>query len=466
MSEKLAYLRNTGYVLAANLAVLGFGFISRTLVARLLGPEQYGKYALILTTASLMPVFLLFSLNIAVVYFAARSPSKKTLSALGGAAVLFVTLASLAFALPTYLAAVWFFGDIGLELVAVGYVLAICLSVYYVSQSLQQGTQDFKGLATFNALSSFAAGVLAIALAGLTQDAVWVSVSRMAVTLAIGVVVIRSFGPLINADWALTKKLFAYVKPLALVSMLTISIGTVDRYLLQIYRSTVEVGQYDIANVLASMTIPFVTSALITMSPAIAKDEKKVTSYYDRIFSASMLALTVMATGVYYLSDFIVNLLLGDGFQGAIEPLKITALTLPAMALYSLNTTTLNSLNKTGITGKLNIILAVGLTAFNLALVPTFGALGAAWASFAVFYIVAAAGTTYFALRHGVTVAPAWTQAFLLAGAIAAFHVVAPYGFLAKAAAASVFVAANVAINFKLTEEIISTVTSTILKRR
>src|SRR3989338_2309204 len=72
----MTFLKSTAYVLAANFLVLALGFFLRPVTARFLGPSEYGLFALVLSTATVIPALTLFSLNSGVLYFTAKKPQR------------------------------------------------------------------------------------------------------------------------------------------------------------------------------------------------------------------------------------------------------------------------------------------------------------------------------------------------------------------------------------------------------
>ncbi len=465
MKEKREYIRNTGYVLLANFAVLAVGFFSRPLIARLLRPEEYGIYAIILSTAAFLPVFILFSLNIGVLYYAAKNPLGKFIRELVSSSTAFVLIASALLFIPLYAASGFFLKDVGFEVFLASYVLAVSLSLFYISQSVQQGVQKFKGLGAANAVSSVAAAVIAVFLAYSTRNAVLIGLSRAIVMLVVAFAVFRSFGGFGAFNKQTLRKLFDYSKVLGFVSIITSPIGVLDRYLLLWFKNTAQVGFYDIANALGTMILPFVSSLLITLSPAIIRNSEKLKAYYDQILISTTVFLTLFAVVLFYFSDVIVTLLLGKTYAPSVLPLKITALALPAMALYSLNVATLNSINKTKITGVLNLFLVAGMVVFSLLLIPPFGPEGAAAANLAAFLLFGIAGTLYLSRKFSVGLIKPCVQMLLFAIAIACYYAVENYGFAAKLAVALAFAAITFVINRRIIAEITEHAIAVMAKR-
>jgi len=454
VTEKQDYFKNTGYVLAANFAVLVIGFLSRPIVARLLGPSEYGAYAIILSTAALLPVFLLFSMNVGVLFYSAKNPVREALKEIISSSTAFVIVTASVLFVPVYLISGLLLTDTTPELFIVSYILAVCLSLFYISQALQQGAQRFKGLGASNIISSLLAAVLAVYLAYSTQSAIAIGLSRAAVTAAIALFVFNSLGGFGKPTFKTVAKLFDYSKFLGFSGLLGLPIGVIDRYALLWFRSKAEVGYYDIANSLGTMVLPFISSFLTTMSPAVIRNTEKAKVYYERILAATIALLTVFGIGIFYLSDIVVTLLLGSEYLGSVLPLKIIAVALPAMALFSINATMFSSLNKTKPAAALNVLLSIALIAANVLLVPGLGPAGASYAVLISFGLASLAGTLYLVRTHPAELRKPALQILLFAAAAAAYFALQGYGIIVKIVAVLLFAGVTVLLNRRIAMEV------------
>ena len=465
MNEKQVYFKNTGGILLANLAVLAIGFFSRPFVARFLGPSEYGIYALILSTAALLPVLLLFSMNIGVLFYSAKNPAREAVKKIISSSTAFVVITASVFFIPVYLISRVVMEGTSPELFIVSYLLAICLSLLYISQALQQGTQRFKGLALANVLSSLLTAVFAVYLAYSTHSAILIGLSRAAVTAAISLAVFKSLGGFGKPNFKTLAKLFNYSKFLGASGILGFPIGVIDRYALLWFRTKAEIGYYDIANVLGTMILPFISSFLTTMSPAIIRNAEKAAVYYERILAATIALLTTFSIAVFYLSDSIVTVLLGSAYAPSIIPLKIISVALPAMALFSLNATMFNSLNKTKVAAALNIILSLSLIAANLLLVPSLGAAGASYAILASFGLTSALGLIYLKRTYTFELYRPALQLVIFGVTATAYFTLQEFGFLPKAGIVLLFTAATILLNRSIAIEVAENVQKIVMSK-
>lgn len=176
----------------------------------------------------------------------------------------------------------------------------------------------------------------------------------------------------------------------------TIIINTVyfrvDAFILSTYRSISEVGNYNLAYQVFQngIVLPaFIMNGYYPiMLKALRENKKEFINQFKLAFFA-MFALGVVATilGVL-LSPFIIYVLTGGGFEGAVISLRILSLSFPAFFLSALFIWTLIALNKYKTT--LTIYIAGFLVNFfaNYYYIPKYSYMGAAFVTCASEYLI------------------------------------------------------------------------------
>ncbi|MFH1056571.1 MAG: oligosaccharide flippase family protein [Candidatus Micrarchaeota archaeon] len=468
--EKETFVKDTFLVLASNAIVLLTGFFLKPLVGRLLGPTEYGVFALILSAGAILPYILLFSLNAGILFYVAKFQRNPAfVGSVVTTSVLFVLATSIVLFLPTYavlsvLAPVLGFGGfIAAYLLGVGYAL------FYLLQAVLQGLERFKNLSFFNTLSALAAAVVSVLAAFYWNNAVLAGFLRASAIVGVSIVGVYSLKRLVKKFGRFDKRSFLslwnYSKFLG-VSWIVGSLIVADRYILAFFHSTREVAYYDLAYSFAIAILPFSISILTTMSPRIIKNESALDAYYKRLSLLNMMILTLFSLGLFYFSDILVFLLLGQDFvAGTVLPLKIIALTLPLMAVYSLNSVVFTSLNKPRTAAVLGILLAVASIAFNLLLVPSFASVGASVANAGTYLLAVAVGFYYLLSKHSISLKPTVLQFGLFLLFIASYAIIEAGGFPAKTAFFLLFVILTILLQKTAVLELAGLLKKMVLKR-
>ncbi|MBI4361418.1 oligosaccharide flippase family protein [Candidatus Micrarchaeota archaeon] len=457
-TERTTFVKNTALILAANVLVLAISFFLRPLIARFIGPDQYGVFALILTTSMVVTAFTAFSMNSAVLYFVSKHHGQRQkVGQTMGSACWFVTALFAAFFVPLWLLIPALVSEITWWPFATAYVLSYASVMLYLLQAGQQGLEKFRDYSATLFLSTFLAGVLSVGAAYFFGDALAAAALRVA---GLAAVVIAGFS-MLKLAWGFNRTplntLLRYATPLAVGGWFGSFYAVVDRYLIAHFHPTAEVGFYDVSYALVVAVIPFASTFFTVMSPRVIKNTESFPTYFKNISRATTLAVTGFALAAFYFSDVIVTLLLGSEYLAATPMIKVLALAVPFMALYGLNATSLNALGKTKLSSGLAVLLLASLLALNLFLVQPLGGVGAAWATVAAYALVTGLGIAYVRVRHRVTVRPVATQLALFYAFVLAYgFLVEPWGFKAKAAAFVAFSLTTLALNRDLIQSVLA----------
>lgn len=466
--EKSTYVKHTFYVLVANVIVLLIGFFSRPLIARFIGPDQYGIFALVFSTSTIISAVILLSLNSGVLYYAAKwNEDLKKVAGLLSSSIFFLLALSVIFFVPLYFILSALAPTLGSGGFFAAYALAFATSLFYVLQAAQQGLEKFEAYNATNVASAVLAGLASIAFAYWLKDAVVVVWVRVAASLLVAVVGLWLLGLLGKFSKAAFAPVLKYSLPLGVAAVFSSLIAVVDRYLIAAFYPASEVGFYDISYSLVTAILPFSVALLITMSPKVIKDISRLDAFYKRLSLVNLILLSAFALLLFYFSDIIIFVLLGKAYlAGAILPLKILSIALPLMAIYSLNGVVFTSINKPKITGILAVLLVVASIAFNFLLVPPMGGVGAAWANLCSYIIVAGIGLFYLIKNYQVTLGPMFKQLLLFLLFLPAYPLfLEQLGFYAKAAFFAVFLLLTFILNREAVFEILREMKKLILRR-
>ncbi len=453
-TEKATYLRNTSILLLSQAGIMIMAFLLKPVLARVLGPAEYGVFALVLSTAAILPLFTEFAAAGAVHYLAARYAHNPKIVAdiLTTTLTTTVFLYALTYIPVTYVVSV-LAGPQTANVFSLAFIVALSTSVFYILQNVQQALEKFKAYSLTSFFSALASGLLALAGAYLFQSASASVILRASGALMVaigGLWALRSFG---RFDPERLKELVFYNAPLILAGVFSSFPAIIDRYLLTYFHTVTDVGQYDIAYTFAFAVMPFSSALLLAMAPRIVKSRESLPSYYLQISRVMALLVTLFALALLYFSDIIIDQLLGAAFQPAVPILQIICLGLPFAALISINSTSLTSLKKIKVAGAFSVLTAFLLFTLNFLLVKPYGSIGAAIASVGTFLVIASAGTAYLWFFHKVRIAETlhqWAIFFLFGGAYLAIE---PFGIAAKILAYALFVLATYGLHRSVIKE-------------
>lgn len=374
-------------------AFLGEATLSLTLVfyiilARVLGPEEYGIFAAATALGGILSVFIQFGLPALLVREVAINPNKGkqstvTFLLLEGISSLVVLL----FLLP--LTKALNFQGTGIIVCYLVVLSGVCRSAKQTLRSVLRGLGEFgKETIAVTIERTLTYSLAAFVLFG-SENLVWI-LATIVVVRAIDI-----FGLLIY----LSKKLGIYFQirfnhlwqslqmayPFAIFGVLWILYYQLDLLMLQSLATSEETGLYGAAyriiEIFSALPRVIFYVALTRFAQCYAKEPERLS---EEIYKSTRLLLVVMLPvllGAELFQTSIIQMLYGEAFTGAIAPLAIL---LPSLAVKMFGTLIISLLQATKQENYLPPLLlstvVVNVLA-NAILIPNLGALGAAIAT-------------------------------------------------------------------------------------
>jgi len=177
-----------------------------------------------------------------------------------------------------------------------------------------------------------------------------------------------------------------------------------DIFLLALFWNSREVGLYTTATFAAELLWYIPNGINLVLFPTVSgtKDSREAGRLSAPIIRHTLLWTAILALGLGIAAEVLVTALYGENFRTAAHALRVLLLGVVAMAPGKL---ALNHLAGIGKPQYLTYAALAGLAAtvaLDLALIPRFGMMGAAWASAAAYTLTGAAGIWWLKRQAGV----------------------------------------------------------------
>lgn len=160
-------------------------------------------------------------------------------------------------------------------------------------------------------------------------------------------------------------------------------------------------GIYSTASLLAQQLIVFPGALLTVVFPIVAQNRDNLGGlkkrYWELFRKLSVVSISISLV-MWVISPWIFPLF-GNDFSSATEPFQVLVLGFTARSLYILNNTYLDALGRTDITFASGLAAAIVTVVLNLAFIPMWGIMGAAWAttiSILISFVLRQAAVQYF----------------------------------------------------------------------
>nr|WP_288455037.1 flippase [uncultured Pseudomonas sp.] len=386
VQEGMKYLLNSGWMLAEKFLMLAIGLATTVVLARYLGPEEFGYLNYALALLGLLSIVVHLGLTGLVVKELRSNPDNED-QILSTVFMIKVGCSVIAFAImmSTYL-----FGNDQNFLVLLFTALALFFTPFEMLidwfqarvQAKYAAVAGFVGQLGGNGLKM----ILAVAGAGLVYIAlahVVVVVITSAILVCYAVMLKRDFR--FDFSWSLGKTLLKKSFLIFMGSLSAVIYLKVDQIMLQYMLGEYAVGVYSAASRLSEAWYLIPTILMASVFPKMIDLHKTDTAGYNRFMQVSLDVLFFMAFAlavvVFFLSDWIVNLLYGQQYAdaGPVLAVHIFAATFVFMrALFSkwiiIEEAFIFSLVTQGLGALSNIVL-------NYFLIRSHGVVGSAWAT-------------------------------------------------------------------------------------
>lgn len=170
--------------------------------------------------------------------------------------------------------------------------------------------------------------------------------------------------------------------------------SSTDRYFLSLFRPAWEVGVYQIGATLAMGMKLFLSAFETAWAPFYFREmhERDAKDTFRTVTTYAVAALALLAAGLAATAFDLVRLMTTPQYAGAARVVPWLGLAVVFQGLYLLTSIGLNITKRTAYYPVATGAAAVTSVSLNLALIPRFGMLGAAWASMAAYAVLAAVG--------------------------------------------------------------------------
>jgi O-antigen/teichoic acid export membrane protein len=399
-------LANTVWLALDKLVKLAVGLVVGVWVARYLGPDQYGALSFAIAFAGLFGSVATLGLDSLVVRDLVKDSEPGAtlgtafvLKLLAGLLTALLAIAAVVILRPGDLLARWL---VGISAAAVVFQSFDVIDFWFQSQVQSRAVV----LARTGASVATSAVRIALILAAASVVAfAWASLAEAAVA-AIALVAVYGLGANGIRSWrvsaARARQLLGDSWPLIFSSLVVMLYMRIDQVMLGEMLDSHEVGVYSVAVRLSETSYLIPSSIVAAWLPGIveahATDERLFLERLQRLYNVMALLGYAVALPTLFLAGPVVRLVFGEAYGRAAPMLIVLSFATLFINLGIARSAFLTAMNwpKTHLATVLaGAILNVLL---NLYLIPRYGGLGAAWASFAAYWL-AAHGACFFLRR-------------------------------------------------------------------
>lgn len=389
--------KGAGIVFAGVVLELFVSFLAKLLIARYLGPTDYGAVSIGLKIMTATSIFVLVGLDRGIGRYLPRrdDPSQRrgVLKSALEIALPIGVLAGVGLFLTADLIAVHVFHDAAVApVIRVFSVVLPFAAVFRLSIGSVQGMQQSLPKVVIQNLTLPITRFLLVAvvlLYGLgTIAAAWAYGFAYVLAGLLGAYYLIRYTPLL-ADAPATsmhRELLVFSAPLMITAAMLQILSHIDTFFLGYFASTGVVGVYNVVYPLAQLLTIVLTAFGFMVMPAISSlDAEGSVGEMRRTYQLSakwiLLATLPVFLVVVLFPEMVIRVTFGAEYDSGALALSVLAVGFFAHAIVGPNSNTLTSIGRTQLIMYDNVAVAVANVALNLLLIPEYGILGAAVAT-------------------------------------------------------------------------------------
>ena len=363
MTLKKRVLGGIKWVAFANIAQQILSIIGIIVFAKLLSPDDFGTFTIIMVFVGFLAIFSDLGISAALVHFDA--PSDELMSSMFYFNLFIGLILTLLLMVFSSTIALFFDNaklEILLQIIALNFIV---ISFSIVQKAILQKDIDFKYLSLINSFSLFAGLIVGIT-AAVNNFGVYSLVMQVITTSFLGTILIW-YHSLWKPKWYFSlseiKKIWKYSSNLSLFNIINYFSKNADNFLIGKYLSMSVLGVYSIAYKVMLYPIQNISNILIhVLFPAFATlkedNERFKKAYLQVIFYIALITFPLMI-GLMTVADVFVNVLFEDKWKGLSTLLLILAPVGMLRSIFSTVGIIYMSKGSTNIQLKLGIVNAI-----------------------------------------------------------------------------------------------------------
>jgi O-antigen/teichoic acid export membrane protein len=389
------YFRNTGWMFFGNITYLISSFFSVLIIARVLGPENYGQLSYAMSFVALFGFIVGFGTGNILYRELVRNPERKNIL-LGTSIRINLVSAFIAQILTLVFALLFSDSDVSFWAICI-LSFSFYFNGYYVINAEFQAEVKAKIPSLLINITHFFIAIIKIIFVLSGKGVIYLAtiITLEALFILIGLIYMRIkiYGSI--KDWVYDSQIAKYLLksswPLIFVSAFSIIYAKIDQIMIKNILNAEAVGLYDSAVRLSELWYFIPTTIVVSMFPAIVNSDKTSSEQFKKRIFRLALFLIIFSVGVAIIvslfSNILIKTIFGTQFISAVPVLQIYIWSLVASSLSILIHQVLVIKNKiktiailTGSGMIINVIL-------NIILIPPYGITGAAWATFVSYWV-------------------------------------------------------------------------------
>ncbi|MCD6576186.1 MAG: oligosaccharide flippase family protein [Nanoarchaeota archaeon] len=391
MSELRKIVKSSIYVFAAFVIAAVFGYLSKVLLARMLGPSEFGMFTLSLTVTYIFSAFAIAGVGTSITYYLSKEKDKSRRNAFFSALFLISVLSLLLLSVvlilfPSKIASI--FGNT--NLVNISYFLAGFTFLYGITRvmySILRGEEKSKVFAIFYAAipTLYFTLIYLLKVSTARQALLFYVVTYLSIDLFLFPYISKKV-KFVKPDFNLVKKVFSFSVVLFLVEVLFSLRRWTDVWMLSLLSSVANIGFYNVAALSAfafNMALMSMNFLYLPVSNKLFHQNKlsRLREVYNKICFILTMVVSPFAIALTIFAPQFISLVFGRTYLPSVAPFSILMVSTLVNVMFGPNWTNLVIRQEKRLLVLFALFALILNAILNYLFIPTWGIAGAAIAT-------------------------------------------------------------------------------------
>ena len=361
-------VKSIGWKFTGSIVSYGITFIVGLILARLLGPEEYGLVGIVMIFITILNGIVDSGLSNALIRKIDATETDYSTTFIANMAISVLLYALLFFASP-YIASFFHREELVLLMRVTGIMIFI-QALMLIQQTVLTKELDFKTQAICQVIASLSSGVVGVTMA-FTDFGVWAIIGQkitQSLVYTITIWIFRNWWPKLVFSWKSFKELWDFGWKMLVSGLISNLWSQMSKVVIGRFYSSESLGYYEKGREYVNMVSQNLTMVVQSVSyPALSQlqdDKERLKAGYKNVIKVTMLVTFVLVIGLAACAKSFIVVLIGEKWLPSVPMMQIISFSLMLFPLHAIN------LNMLQVQGRSDLFLKLEIIKKAIAVVP------------------------------------------------------------------------------------------------
>ena len=361
-------VKSVGWKFAGSIASYGITFIVGLILARLLGPEEYGLVGIVMIFITILNGIVDSGLSNALIRKTDATEIDYSTTFIANM-VMSVVLYALLFVCAPWIASFFRHAEL-VPLMRVMGILLFFQALSLIQQTVLTKELDFKTQAICQVVASLFSGIVGVTMA-YNDFGVWAIIGQQlskSLIYTIVIWILRNWWPKLVFSWKSFRELWDFGWKMLVSGLISNLWGQMSKVVIGRFYSSESLGYYEKGREYVNMVSQNLTMVVQSVSyPALSQlqnEKERLKTGYKKVIKVTMLVTFVLVLGLAACAKSFILVLIGEKWLPSVPMMQIICFSLMLYPLHAIN------LNMLQVQGRSDLFLRLEIIKKTIAIIP------------------------------------------------------------------------------------------------